>query len=68
LISAEPSPHRLRRDPANIDAALTYYALTHYALTHYALTHYAPTYYALIYHVPIYRAWPRSSHTTFLLN
>jgi hypothetical protein len=44
LISAEPRPHRLRRDPANIDAALTYYALSHYT----------PTYYALIYHVLIY--------------
>jgi hypothetical protein len=63
LISAEPSPHRLRRDPANIDAALTYYALTYYALTHYALI-----YHVLIYHVLIYCAWPRSSHTTFLLN
>jgi hypothetical protein len=54
LIVAQPRPRRLRRDPANIDAALTYYALTYYALTYYALI-----YHVLIYHALIYCAWPQ---------
>jgi hypothetical protein len=49
LIVAQPRPRRLRRDPANIDAALTYYALTYYALI----------YHVLIYHALIYCAWPQ---------